>query len=258
MSSLGLQSVLAVLREMREGSRDEGSLALGGAAELVTLLARELADGGDETALAPDGQLEDAVALIWIGEPDETQLRAAASAGLAIVGVTDGKSLPYVLDTNLVVLEPGQGLPVDAIARALARALDGHSATSLAARLPSLRDAVIDGLIQNCARRNGLIAAAVFVPGADLPALTLNEIRLVLAIALANGCELGIGRVPDVLGVLGAGYSSRRLARSVYGLVPFGGFAVKGAVAYAATKAIGEAARTRFVIGDERSVRPRT
>jgi uncharacterized protein (DUF697 family) len=181
-------------------------------------------------------------------------LRRAARAKVPIVGVTDGSSLPYVLDTDLVVLPPGQGLPVGEIVRALARAL-GDRRVGLAARLPVLRAAVVEELVESCARRNGLIAAAVFVPGADLPILTLNELRMVIGVAHANGGELGLARVPELLGVLAAGFGSRRLARGLCAFVPAAGFALKGAVAYATTRAIGEAACVRFGSGDGLSVR---
>ncbi len=244
-----MRSLLAVAREAREGSAEGGPLVVAGARELVPLLAKALRAGGEAGAVVEHGSPEGALALVWIGPPDEDALRAAARAGLAIVGVSEGPSLPYVLDTALVRVGPGQGLPVEGVARALAGAL-GPQGVSLAARLPVLRGAVVEELVESCARRNGLIAAAAFVPGADFPALLLNELRLVLRIAVAHGGEIGPRQIPDVLGVLGAGLGSRRLARSICGAVPFAGFALKAAVAYGATRAIGSAASARF--GEER------
>jgi len=245
MAELGLRSLLGVAREARAGSGEKGPIVVAGARELVPLLAKALRAGGEEAAVVEHGPLDSALALVWIGPADEDALRPAARAGLAIVGVSEGASLPYVLDTALVRVGPGQGLPVAGIARALAAAL-GPRGVSLAARLPVLREAVVEELIESCARRNGVIAAAVFVPGADFPVLLLNELRLVLRVAVAHGEEVGLGRIPEALGVLGAGLGSRRLARSICGAVPFAGFALKGAVAYGATRAIGLAASARF------------
>ncbi len=249
MGFLGPRSLLGVVREVRGRAGARGPLVVGGARELVPLLAREFRSGGDVAAVVEHGPFEGAAALVWLGDGDEDVLRRASRAGLAIVGVTDGASLPYVLDSNLVRLPPGQGLPLEAISEALAHAL-GPDGVSLAARLPLLRPALVDALIDSCARRNGLIAAAVFVPGADLPVLTLNELRLVLRVALAHGEEIGLRRLPEVVGVVGAGYGARRLARGLVGSLPVAGFALKGAVAFGATRAIGEAARTRFAGGD--------
>ena len=96
-------------------------------------------------------------------------------------------------------------------------------------------------------------AAAIFVPGADLPLLTLNQVRLVLRIASAYGGEIDAPRVPELLGVLGAGFGFRAVAREALDLVPVAGWLVKGAVAYAGTRALGEAARRYFEARTERA-----
>src|SRR5437764_1189194 len=127
----------------------------------------------------------------------------------------------------------------------------GERGTNLAARLPVVREAVVDELIRLSARKNALVAAAVFVPGVDLPVLTLNQARLVLRIALAYGQEIDRSRLPELLSVVGTGFGLRALARELLDFVPVAGWAQKGAVAYAGTKALGEAARRYF-----RSVRP--
>ena len=65
-----------------------------------------------------------------------------------------------------------------------------------------------------------MIGAAVFVPGVDLPVLTLNQLRLVLRIAAAHGFEVGPARMPEALGIIGAALGFRAVARSLAGLVP--------------------------------------
>jgi uncharacterized protein (DUF697 family) len=239
---------LAVLRAVREvagGANVNRPIAVAGARELVPLLARELRAGGDPAAVVEGRDGAEPAAVVWIGPPDEEALRHAARGRTPIVGVTDGSSLPYVLDTDVVRLAPGEGLPVAAIACALARSL-GEQGASLAAGLPVLREAVTDELIAAAARRNGLIGAAVFVPGVDLPILTLNELRLVLRIALACGRRVDAALWPEILAVVGSAVGWRRLARELLDFVPVAGWAVKGGVAFAGTKAIGEAARLRF------------
>jgi uncharacterized protein (DUF697 family) len=76
--------------------------------------------------------------------------------------------------------------------------------------------------------------------------LTLNQIRLVLRIALAHGEEIDASRVPELAGVVGAGFALRTLARQLLDFVPVAGWVVKGGVAYAGTRAIGEAAGQYF------------
>ncbi|HZP73873.1 MAG TPA: hypothetical protein VFA97_10910 [Gaiellaceae bacterium] len=243
-TKLGPLSVLSVVRELRRGGGDPRPLAVAGARELVPLLARELRAGGDASAVV-EGRVDHAAVLVWVGPADEDELHKADRSGIPIVAVSDDATLPYVLATDIVRVPRGSGFPVAEIAAMIARKL-GEDGTSLAARLPVLRRPVCDALIASFAKRNGLIGAAVFVPGVDMPILTLNQIRLVLRIALAHGVELDNSRALELLGVVGTGFGLRAAARELLDLVPVAGWAVKGAVAYSGTRAIGEAAVRYF------------
>lgn len=237
-------AVFSVLREVRRGAGDQRPLAVAGARELVPLLARELRAGGEPSAVV-EGRVEGAAALVWVGPPDKDALRAAKRAGVPIIAVTDDRHVPYVLAEDVVRVPPGQGFPVEAIARAIAHRL-GEDATALAAKLPVLRPAVCDALIRTFAKKNGIISAAIFVPGVDMPLLTINQIRLVLRLALAHGQELDRERALELLPVVGAGFGLRTIARQLLDFVPIAGWAVKGAIAYTGTRAIGTAAAKYF------------
>jgi uncharacterized protein (DUF697 family) len=237
-------ALLSVFREIRRGAGDQRPLAVGGARELVPILARELRAGGDPSAVV-EGQVQGVAALVWVGPPDKEALRAAKRAGVPIIAVTDDRSVPYVLAEDIVRVPPGQGFPVEAIARAIAHRL-GEDGTALAAKLPVLRPAVSDALIRSFSKKNGIISAAIFVPGVDMPILTLNQIRLVLRLALAHGQEIDRERAVELLGVVGAGFGFRAIARQLLDFVPFAGWAVKGAIAYTGTRAIGTAAEKYF------------
>lgn len=238
-------SLLTAFRELRSGAGDPRPIVVDGARGLVPLLVRELRASGDSTAVREGGGANGAAAVVWMGYPDADRLRRASLAGVPIVGVTAGESLPYVLDTDLVTVSPGERLPVAEIARMLAAQL-GNAGPALAARLPVIREAVVDDLIRAAARQNAAIAAAVWVPGVDLPILTLNQARLVLRIAVAHGHEIDRSRLPELAGVVGAGFGLRAAARQLLGVVPVAGWAAQGAIAYGGTKAIGEAAKRRF------------
>jgi uncharacterized protein (DUF697 family) len=241
---LGPLALLSLVREVRRGSGDQRPLAVAGARELLPIIARQLREGGDPSAVV-EGRIENAAVLVWVGPPDEDQLRAANRAGVPVIAISDSDEIPYVLATDIVHVPPGQGFPIDEIAHAVARKL-GEDGTALAARLPVLRRAVCDELIRTFARKNAIIAAAIFIPGVDLPVLTLNQARLVLRIALAYGQEIDKDRGLELLAVLGVGFGLRTVARELLDLVPVGGWAVKGAVAYAGTRALGEAAVRYF------------
>jgi uncharacterized protein (DUF697 family) len=247
-------AVIGILRELRASAKRDEPLVVSGAKELASVLRRELARGGVGTAVREQGPLEGAAALVHVlagsvDADDEKALKEAARARIPIVAVVTGPAgpehVPYVLDENVVRVGTGTGFPLAEIAERLARTL-GERATPLAARLPVLRRAVCEELIRKFSRQNAIIGVAVFVPGADLPVLTLNQVRLVLRIADAYGFEIDKERLPEVLGVVGSGLGFRAVARRAIGAVPIVGWAVKGAVAYAGTRALGEAAMRYF------------
>jgi uncharacterized protein (DUF697 family) len=244
-------AVLGLVRELRATAKDPKPIAVTGA--LADVLRRELTrDGGADAVRA--GPPEQASVLVHVlaappGDEDERLLRAAHRARVPIVGVLAGPSLPdrvpYVLATDIVRVPAGAGFPVDEIVRTVSHRL-GEEATSVAAGLPVLRRPFAEELTRRFARRAGLTGAAVFVPGADLPVLTLIQLRLVLRIGAAYGEELEAERVPEVLAVIGTGLAFRTVARQALGFVPLAGWAVKGVVAYAGTRALGEAAVRYF------------
>lgn len=247
-------AVLGVMRGLRAAARQERPVVVSGPPGLVSLLATDLRRGGVDSMVREQGPLEGASVLIHVvaGPPtadDERLLRDATRARLPVIAVVPGTReaahVPYVLDENLVRVESGTSFPVDAIARRVARVL-GEAATPLAARLPVLRAEVCEALIRRFSRRNGIVGAVVFIPGADLPIMTVNQIRLVLRIADAYGFEIDRERLPEVLAVIGSAFGFRALARKTIGLVPLVGWAVKGAVGYTGTRAIGEAAVRYF------------
>jgi len=238
-------AVVGIVRELRTGAGERRPIMVAGASELVPLLVRELRAGGDASAVVEGGSPQSASALVWLGPADEAALKPFARAHVPIIAVTDDERVAYVLATDLVQVPPGSGFPVDEIADALARRL-GERGTVLAARLPVLRRAVVDHLVRSFARKNGLIGVAVFIPGVDMPILTLNQIRLVLRIAIAYGQPIDAHRAVEVFGVVGAGLGFRTIAREAVAFVPVFGWALKGAIAYAGTLAVGEAARRYF------------
>ena len=181
-------------------------------------------------------------------EEDEQELKAAKRARVPVVVVQTGTEdfdIPYVLATDVVTCRPGEGFPVEEIAAAVASRL-GEAGTGLAARVPVLREPLSRKLIESFSRKNGILGVAIFVPGADFPVLTLNQIRLVLRLAAAHGVEVDQQRLPEVLATVAAGFGFRTVARQLLSTIPIAGWVVKGGVAYGGTRALGEAAMRYF------------
>ncbi|HUH14470.1 MAG TPA: hypothetical protein VML35_01135 [Gaiellaceae bacterium] len=240
-----------LLKEVRVAAEDTRPVQVDGA--LASQLVKELGRGAKPGAVRTGGRVEDAGVLVRVlggapTEEDRRELRAAKRARVPVVAVQTGTEtfdVPYVLATDVVPCRPGEGFPVEAIAAAVAARL-GEAGTGLAARVPLLREPVCRELIETFSRQNGIVGAAVFVPGADFPILTLNQLRLVLRLAAAHGVEVDRERVPEILATVGAAFGFRAVARQVLGVVPVAGWAVKGGIAYTGTRALGEAAFRYF------------
>lgn len=249
--SLNPLAVWGLLKELRIAAEDTRPLVVSG--PLAEQLHRELTRAGGAAAVRVGGRPDSAAVLLRVlaGAPtpeDETELKAARRAKVPVVAVQTGTEeldVPYVLATDVVMCRRGEGFPLDEITAAVAARL-GEAGTGLAARLPVLREALCRELIDTFSRRNGILAVALFVPGADFPVLTTNQIRLVLRIGAAHGVDIDQQRLPEVLATVAAGFGLRAVARQVVGAIPLAGWLVKGGVAYAGTRAVGEAAQRYF------------
>ena len=254
MARLHPLAVYGVVKELRQAAREAGPLAVAGEPALADALVAELGRGTVPGAVRR-GAGEGAAALVYVlaappSDDDRRVLKAARRAKVPIAallagGEVEAGAIPYVLTTDIVRMPAGSAFPVGELACVLAHRLD-EQGTEVAARVPMLRDAVCEHLIARFARQAGLVGAAVFIPGADLPVLTLNQLRLVLRIGAAHGVEVGADRLPEILAVIGSGLAFRAGARQLVGAVPIAGWLVKGAVAYAGTRALGEAALRYF------------
>jgi len=249
VAGLGVRDVVGVVRGAREGAESTAPLVVTGI--LTAELARALGGGAPPAAAVRiGGDPEGAAALVVVlgGTPtpdDEGRMRAAARARVPVVAVqTDARStvsIPYVPQSAVVVCPPGQGFPVDEIARALVRQL-GSDAVSLAARVPSLRSVVVAELVRRASLRAAVVGSLPWRKGADFPALVLIQTRLVLDVAAAHGSPIDRERAPELTAVAAAGLGARALARRLPGRLPL----VGGATGYLVTRALGEAATRRF------------
>ena len=114
---------------------------------------------------------------------------------------------------------------------------------------PFVRRPLAKDAIQVTAAQNAGIGVLVFIPGADMPAMTLNQIKMVLQIAAAYGEPLDKDRIKEIIPTIAGALLCRGIARKIVSFVPAIGFIVKGGMGYLGTVAIGEAALTYFEQG---------
>jgi uncharacterized protein (DUF697 family) len=265
-------AVWAVVKEIRAATEDFRPILVAGASEDAGRLREELVRDGDEHAVRDlSGRdvtrydLEGARVLVYVidgSQPtaaDEEVLRRASREDVEVVCVLVGEQqdeavdVPHVLATGVLSARPGEEPPVEQIAERIAER-SGDAGYTLAAKLPVLRRAVCEDIVRGFARQNGVLGAAIFIPGADLPVLTLNQIRMVLRIAAAHGEEIDRERALELLPIVAAGFGLRAIARELVAFVPLAGWAVKGAVAFAGTRALGEGAIAYFERGGARKL----
>jgi uncharacterized protein (DUF697 family) len=215
---------------------------------------------GDVTA--PD---EDALAILpvrrdtdlTVGAPALVARRRQGGGALAmLIGDDDeraeleermlrGRRLEMSNIVHVPTLEgdDGRAAGIDAILPHL-----GEEAIASGWRYPGLRRAVGADLIDRRAKQSAAIGALPF-PGIDMPGLTLIQIRLVAELEAMYGRRFGPERAVEALGLFGAGFAWRAVARSAVGLVPGAGWAARGAVAYTATRTVGETTLARLESG---------
>ncbi len=268
MGAIGLASRGAkVVRPLSEAiraaddlSQDGGEIAVLPADPAATARLREILG---TPAPAPS---EDALAVVALTPGHDVGPSAAALAhrrrsgggALAIVTgdaveraalerrVLDGHRLELSNVAHVASLDDdGADRVIDAVLRVL-----GDELIAAGRRNPGLRPAIGRILVTRASRRSAAVGALP-LPGVDMPVLVLIQIRLVADLAALHDRPFGAERAVEALAVVGAGFGWRAIGRSASAFVPVAGWAVRGTVAYGATRAIGEAALARLSAGHE-------
>lgn len=146
---------------------------------------------------------------------------------------------PFILDKSMTALfdsRMGEWVVEACHAKRLAFAL----------AFPFVRRPLSADAVNATSAQNAGIGLVMFIPGADLPIMTLNQAKMLLQIAAAYGEPMSIDRVKELAAVVGGAFAFRALARQVVGLVPALGWVVKAAIGYSGTQAMGRAAIEYF------------
>jgi uncharacterized protein (DUF697 family) len=263
--SRGVKVVLPVASVVRAAEADAGSggeiAIIPGHPEATRRLSALL---GVPTSSSPN---EDALAVMVLssGTPDiETGVAALArrrrSGGGALAILVGTPAERAELERKVLAghrLEPSNIVHVPSLegrggqraVEAVVRAL-GDGAVAAGRRNPALRPAVGRALVRKASRQAGAVGALP-LGGADMPALSLLQVRLVTELAALYDRPMGAERAVSAAAVMGAGFGWRRLARAARRALPVPRWAAGGGVAYASTRAVGEAALARLTAGHD-------
>lgn len=204
------------------------------------LVAPEGVEGceADGDAACASGEVAGAHVGVFAG------IRAKGSAGSAAgsVGSSDDPDAPIPIDdAAAAALDRRMGEWVVAACR--------EKRLALALSFPFVRKPLSLEAVSATSLQNAGIGLVLFIPGADMPLMTLNQAKMLLQIAAAYGEPMSAARVKELAAIVAGGFACRSVARQVAGVVPAIGWAVKAGVGYAGTKAMGLAAVEYFERG---------
>ena len=143
------------------------------------------------------------------------------------------------------VIEVDLAKPQEALEQSLARWCISRLPDlrlSLGAAFPFMRLPIAVDLTRQTAFENAVIASVFFLPGADLPILTLNQCKLFYQIAVINEVPLSRERLVDAAAVIISAFGLRGFARLVLRKLTPIGWLVRGSTAFGATMAMGHLA----------------
>lgn len=283
MGAFGIRKMIGALSDVRKGTSLSARICLVGSPELLAetgaLLsagALDAAPGGfsasfdvlqrDQLPTRPAALerwsimvfLEDAQAPLRPELPATVGMCRGAGVSAIVAAVRDTTAVPVDRNRWMVAGDLGskefvvhtRGVPAHkaAILRKIAK-VAGDDALALAATLPALRPAVVDAIIEHTSRQNAAIGVLIFVPGADMPVMTANQLRMMLKIGVAYGFPPSYDRAVEMVALVATGLGLRTLARRGVRFVPGLGWAFQGVVGYTATQALGRAAVLYFESG---------
>ena len=251
-------------KEVSAGASQPASIVLAGDARLVGLAQERLASGGTMPAtwVRPVADLSGLASvpgelLVLLVTPSaEAEVLAAlgdpAPRGGAIIAVDEGAaasgdtSRPCRRCTRLSFSDtPGGWKRLFEVTAEAA----GEHVVALGRRYPVLRQAAAERVVGRTSAQNALVGVAFFMPGSDMPVMTLNQVKMALSVANLYGLGIDRERAVEVAGILGLGFGLRALARYLQRALPGIGLVVKAAVGYLGTMALGRLAIRYFERG---------
>jgi uncharacterized protein (DUF697 family) len=261
---LNLSKALDAWKEVSGQTAQSAGVTLAGDPRLVGLAQQRFSSGGTVPAtwVGPAARLVDLspaageILIMFVPAEGETEARSALAQSTvkrkALIAVDEGSGATgkstYLGNglTRLSFSDTPAGW--QQVFAACAQAA-GSQVVALGRRYPVLRDATARQVVYRTAGQNALVGLAFFVPGADMPAMTLNQLKMVLSLANVYGEAIDRERAVELVGVVGLGFGLRALTRYLVRSTSGIGWALKGVTGFAATMAMGMAAAWYFEKG---------
>lgn len=114
---------------------------------------------------------------------------------------------------------------------------------------PFLRTRIANNIIYTCSLENGGIGIIKILPGADMPLMTLNQIRMLLQLAAIYGYKINEDRVIEIISIVVAAFGMRYISNKVKKNSAIPKFLVDGTFGVSATVVLGNLAKEYFASG---------
>ena len=98
----------------------------------------------------------------------------------------------------------------------------------------------------SAALKNAAVGFSPLIPGADLPAITINQLQLISKIAFVYNSDISASRLYDLAFLLANAFYSRSVARKLVGAVPAISWVSKASVAACSTNFLARIAITYY------------
>ncbi len=181
---------------------------------------------------------------------------ANADADAAGAGAADGAASPAVAvgddaSVGAIPLDDEAFKVLDARMGKWIIAAVSDKDLAFALSFPFVRRPLAMEAITATSVQNGAVGLVPFIPGADMPIMTLNQIKMVLQIATAYGQPLDKDRIKEIVAVVAGAFICRNIVRSATKAIPFAGWLISGTMGFAATEAMGRAMLEYFEAGGD-------
>lgn len=207
---------------------------------------------GDDIAVLIAGESEEIGKLADSCRSKGTPTMVVADDGPQVskLALDSGFAIP---DADMVVLGNGEGAfeALDARMGKWIIEVCRKKDLAFAYSFPFVRRPLAMESIFMTSLQNAAVGFVPVLPGADMPVMTLNQIKMTLQIATAYGQPPDKERIKEIVAVVGGAFLCRHIVRSITKVVPAIGWVASGAMGFAATEAMGRALLEYFEAGGD-------
>ncbi len=191
---------------------------------------------------AIEAKIRDKVPFLGRKEGQPADSDNATSEEIAVVDDTNTGAVP-LNDETFKLLDTRMGKWIISACK--------NKDLAFALSFPFIRRPLAMESITATSLQNGAVGFVPFLPGADMPIMTLNQCKMTLQIATAYGQPLDKDRIKEIVAVVAGAFVARNIARSVTKVIPAIGWIVSGSMGFAATEAMGRALLEYFEAGGD-------